>query len=301
MDYIKHLYRDTTIGHWLFNSIKKLKDFINSRILPEKLYRKRIFKNIYGYNLDLENPKTIQEKINWLQLNDRTQLHTLCTDKYAVREYVKEKIGEQYLIPLVLHSTNPKDIVSENLPDYPFIIKTNHGSRGHVIVRDKSKIDWKSVQKNLKKSLKSNFYYNAREWQYKNIKPRIIVEKLLLDKNNNIPYDYKFICYNGHVAFIEVIIDRHTDIKSNFYDSDWKIVKYEGFFKSGNDFKRPVNFSKMKSTAEILAKDFRFLRVDLYDIESKIYFGEMTFSPVAGFEPFPPLELVKKLGINLEL
>ena len=300
--YLKHLYHETTIGHVLIHPIKRLYDLYHPRLLPEKIYIKRTFKNTFGYDLNLENPKTIQEKINWLQLNDRTLLHTLCTDKYAVRAYVKEKIGEQYLIPLVFHTDNPADIIPDNLPDCPLIIKTNHGCGGHVIVEDKSKVEWKRVQKNLKKLLKYNYYYKGREWQYKDIEPCIIVEKLLLDENYNIPYDYKFLCFNGRVVYIEVIMDRFTNSKVSMYDPDWKFIEYEGIlYKPGREIERPEKLTKMKLLAETLAKDFRFVRVDLYNIGGKIYFGEMTFSPMAGFERFPPPDLARKLGIKLKL
>ncbi len=140
--FIKHLYHNTTLGNWFLYPIKKLNDYFSPRILPEKIYIRRTFKNTFGHNLNLNNPKTFNEKILWLQQNNRMPLHTICTDKYAVRDYVKEKIGEQYLIPLVFHTDNPDDIIPENLPDYPFIIKTNHGCGGHVIVKDKSRIKW---------------------------------------------------------------------------------------------------------------------------------------------------------------
>ena len=133
--FLKHLYDNTAIGYSLLSLVKKLYDIYIFRVLSEKIFIQRTFKILLGYNLNLENPKTLNEKVQWLQLNDRTPLHTLCTDKYAVREYVKEKIGEQYLIPLVYHTNNPADIIPENLPDFPCIIKTNHGCGGHVIVK----------------------------------------------------------------------------------------------------------------------------------------------------------------------
>ncbi len=300
--YIKHLYYNTTIGHLLLYPVKKLYDIFVFRIMPEKMFLKRTFKILLGYELNLENPKTLNEKIQWLKLNDRTPLHTLCADRYAVREYVKQKIGEQYLIPLIYHTNNPADIIPENLPDYPFIIKTNHGCGGHVIVKDKSKIDWRMARKKLKKSLKHNHYYLFKEWPYKNIKPRIIVEKLLLDKNSNIPHDYKITCCNGRVVWITVIRDRYTDAKINFYDPDWKRVDYvDNLYKPGKDFEKPKNLTKMKSLAETLAKDFRFARIDLYNIESKIYFGEITFHPKAGFDIYDPPEWDRIYGDELIL
>ena len=299
--FIKHLYDDTTIGHLLISPVKKLYDIYIFHILPEKIFIKRTFKIILGYNLNLENPKTLNEKTQWLKLNDRTPLHTLCADKYAVREHIKEKIGGQYLISLVYHTDNPVDIIPENLPDFPFIIKTNHGCGGHVIVKDKSKIDWKHVQKNLARSLKSNHYYVFKEWQYKNIVPRIIVEKLLLDKNLNIPYDYKFYCINGKVVYIEVDINRYTNYKANFYDPEWNLLDFRKRVENGDEVERPETLNKMRSLAEVLSKDFRFVRVDLYSLGSEVHFGELTFHPAAGFQQFFPPKWDRIFGDELIL
>lgn len=299
--YIKRVYHDTIIGYWLFNPIKKLYKFFSPRILPERIYIKQTFKNSIGYNLNLENPITLNEKIQWLQLNDRTPLRTLCSDKYAVRDYVKEKIGEEYLIPLIFHTTNSNDIVPSNLPDYPVIIKTNHGCGNYIIVMDKSTMDWKQVRKYLKKSLKRNFYYQTREWQYKNIKPQITVEKLLLENESKVPNDYKFNCFNGKIGFPEVHIDRYIDYKKNCYDSKWNILNCEWGAKRGGEIKKPKLLSKMLLLAETLAKDFRYVRVDLYNVKDKIFFGELTFSPGAGFCPFNPPEWDFKFGSKLKL
>lgn len=295
------MYHETAIGRLLIFPLKKLYDYYSPRVLPEKIYIKRTFKNSLGYDLDLENPKTLNEKIQWLQLNGRTPLHALCTDKYAVREYIKKKIGEQYLIPLVYHTDNSDDIIPENLPNFPFIIKTNHGCGRHVIVKDKFKMDYEKVQKYLKKLLRNNFYYHCREWQYKNIKPCIIVEKLLLDKDNNIPNDYKFNCFNGKLGFTEIHLDRYTDYKKNVYDKDWNFLDFQWGAKRGYDVKKPDMLNKMILLAEILAGDFKFVRVDLYNIFSSIYFGELTFTPGGGFCPFNPPELDKKFGDELKL
>ena len=310
-EFIKHLYYDTTIGYWLispaetlydgFRNPKTLYDIYCHRIIPEKIFLKRTFKEKLGYDLNLENPKTFNEKIQWLKLNDRKPLHTLCADKYAVREYIKEKIGEQYLVPLVYHTDNPADIVPENLPDLPCIIKTNHSNGGAIIVKDKSKIDWKHVQRKLARSLKSNFYYHTKEWQYKNIQPRIIVEKLLLDKNLNIPFDYKFHCFNGRLLFIQVDIDRYIDHKRNIYDPDWNFMDFQLKYENGDDVEKPDMLNKMKSLAEILAKDFRYIRVDFYNLGSEVYFGELTLHPGSGFETFTPPEWDRKWGDKLIL
>lgn len=299
--YIKHLYLDTTIGRLIISPIREVYFYLR-RFIPEEIFIRRTFKSRFGYDLNLDNPETLNEKIHWLQKNGRSPLHTLCADKYAVREYVKEKIGEQYLIPLELRTTNPKDLVPENLPEYPLIIKTNHGCGGHVIVRNKYKIKWKSVHRNLTKLLKSNYYYRSKEWQYKDIKPCIVVEKLLLDENSNIPSDYNFHCCNGKVKFIAIAIHGNIHTKVNYYDPDWySLMMKWGISARSNDIKKPEKLNKLKSLAESLAKDFSYVRVDLYYCDSKIYFGELTFSPRAGFLPFNPSEWDRIFGDQLKL
>ncbi len=294
--FIKYLYYNTNIGEFIISPIKKLYDYYSPRLLPEKIYIKRTFKASLGYSLNLNNPKTFNEKIQWLQHNKRTQLHILCSDKYAVRGYVKEKIGEQYLIPLVYQTDNPLDIIPEKLPDYPFIIKTNHGCGGHIIVRDKYKIDWKNVQKKLKRLLKKNYYYKSREWQYKTINPKIVIEKLLFTKEYNIPNDYKIHCFNGRAIFIGVIYDKNINTKINYYDFDWNILEIHNFNKKGMGVNKPKVLKRMKSIAETLSNDFHYVRVDLYVVDDKIYFGELTFSPAAGFAPFNPIEWDRRFG-----
>ena len=298
--FIKHLYHKTTLGKRFLNPIKKLNDYLSPRILPEKTYIKRTFKATFGFNLNLNNPKTFSEKILWLQQNERTPLHTLCTDKFAVRNYIKEKIGDQHLIPLVLDTVKPTDLIPSNLPKYPIIIKTNHGCGRHIIITDKSIIDWHMVQRHFKRLLKRNYYYKAKEWQYKDIEPRIIVEKLLLDKNSNIPNDFKFECFNSKVACIYVIMDRFQREKIKVYDPDWKSIKCLSYIPEGRDVKKPPMLNVMKKLAETISQDFKYVRVDLYCLNGKIYFGEMTFSPAAGFDKYNP-EWDRIIGDELKL
>ena len=286
---LKTLYHNSTIGHLILTPIIKFWNYYCPHVLPDKTYIKQNFKNTFGYKVNLENPKTLNEKVQWLQLNDRTPLRTLCTDKYAVRGYVKDKIGKQHLIPLVYHSDSPAKIIPENLPNYPFIIKTNHGCGGHVVVRDKTKIDWDITQKKIKKLLKKNYYYKSKEWQYKNIKPCIVVEKLLMNPNFEIPREYKFHCCNGKVNFIEVYIDKYANKKLNFYDPDWNFLDCRVSSVENSKYcEKPKTLNKMKSLAENLARDFIFVRVDLYSFNSGIYFGELTFTPVGGMQKYIP-------------
>lgn len=284
-------------------SLKTLHSVYRSRvvpIVPERFFIKRMFRLKLGYELDLENPQTFNEKISWLKLNERNPLQTLCADKYAVRNYVREKIGEQYLIPLLYHTDNPDDIVSENLPDVPHIIKANHNSGGAVVITDKSKVDFAEVRKSLREQLGRNYYHLWKEWQYKNIKPRIVVEKLLLD-GSNIPNDYKFHCFNGKVEFIQVDLERFTEHKRNLYDLDWNLMDCRWIYENGPAVEKPPALEQMIVLAETIAKDFRLVRVDFYTLGSSIYFGEITFHPETGMGVFYPSEWDKKLGDRLAL
>ncbi len=298
---IKSIYKNSDLGRKVFFPIKWCYDYFWVRIASETSYLKRLYKLTFNLKLNLENPKTIQEKYLWLRLNEKTALKTLCADKYLVRNYIKDRIGEEHLIPLILHTTEVSEIVSENLPDYPFIIKTNHGCGGHVTVKDKSKIDWNRLQKYLKKSLKSNFYYKSREWQYKNIIPRVIVEELILNDNQRIR-DHKFHCYNGTVNMIEVYIYEKDGKKSNFYTKEWEKLEIHCRTLGNADFvKKPQNLKTMISLAEELSTDFRFVRVDMYNNNGNIYIGELTFNPAMGLQGYLPDKWSLILGEQLHL
>ncbi len=218
-----------------------------------------------------------------------------------MRDYIKEKLGEAYLVPLLFHTQDPADIKPENLPDTPHIIKTNHNSGGGAfIVRDKSHVDFEAVRKSLRTQLKRNYYHRWKEWQYKNIEPRIVVEKLLLE-GSDVPNDYKFHCFNGKVAFIQVDLDRFTGHKRNLYDPDWTFIDCAWKYENGPDIPAPPKFDEMKALAETVAQDFRLVRVDFYNIEGDIYFGELTFHPEAGVGPFSPPEWDRRFGEQLTL
>ena len=300
-NFIIYIYKNSKIGYLLIYPAKFLYDIYRFHFMSEKIFIKRTFKKNIGYRLNLKNPRTFNEKIQWLKLNERTSLHTVCADKLKVREYIKEKIGEDYLIPLLYESDNPIDIVPNNLPDIPHIIKVNHSSKGEVIVKDKTKIDYRKIQQEFKRKIKDNLYYKTKEWQYKHIKPRIMVEKLLLDEESNIPIDYKFHCFNGKLAFIQADIDRFTDHKRNLYDTDWNFIDCRWIYKNAISIEEPCMFKKMKILAEIIAKDFCYIRVDLYNIGNDIYFGELTFHPGSGFERFIPPQWDMIFGDQLTL
>ena len=271
-----------------------------SNLLSDKLFLKRQYKKRLGKELDFKDPKTFNEKMQWLKLYERTPLHTLCADKYAVREYIKAIVGEEYLIPLLYHTENVENIKPENLPDLPFIIKTNHDSSGGISIRDKSKADWNAIRKKLKKLLSKNYYYHAREWQYKHIKSSIIVEPLLENLDGKIP-EFKLHCFNGKVKFIQVHIEK--DYSTIFYDLSWNIQPIFTSLKENGHLSihKPPTIDKMISISEKLASPFSYVRIDFYDIDRKIYFGEITFHHIAGFNPFKNETMDIKLGDMITL
>jgi hypothetical protein len=274
---------------------------LRNRMIPLKTRLKKRFKRTLGYELDLDNPKTFNEKIQWLKVYDRSPLHTVCSDKYAVREHIKRKIGEAYLVPLVFQTTDVNDLKPENMPDYPVIIKTNHDSGGGTFVFNKEKLDWAAIRANFRKRLSVNYDYGKGEWQYKGIPPCIIVEELLRDEEGNIPFDFKMHYFNGKLAFTQVDLDRATDHKRNLYDAEWNFMNCKWIYETGRDVPKPPVYEEMVRIGEVLAKDFVYVRVDLYLIGHKIYFGELTFHSDSGNGKFIPEEWDLKIGNLLEL
>jgi hypothetical protein len=269
----------------------------------EVTYLEKKFLRLQGYPLDLKNPKTLNEKLHWVKLYDRRPLYTKLADKYAVREFIQEKFGEDLLIPLLYTTTNYKDIIPENLPDIPFIIKANHDSGSFVIVRDKATIDWKKVQTDYRWWLSFNNYWVDREFQYKDIQPRIIVEQLLVDKEGKIPNDYKVHCINGEVEFIYVSVDREGSNKRNIYSKTWKPMPFTWANKlkdvdnlRGEEIAAPQNLQRMIEISQEVAKLYSYVRVDFYDVDGKLYFGEVTQCHGGGFDQMRPIEWDYKYG-----
>ena len=312
--FIKNLYYTTTLGYYIISIPKIFYDFFRTRLISDKADAKKKFKKTFGYKLNLENPQTFNEKIQWLKLNYRTDLHTLCADKLAVRDYVKEKVGEKYLIPLVYFTDKIEELTLDKLPEYPVIIKTNHASGRVVIVRDKQTIDIKKERKILKRRLKQNYYTFSREWQYKDIKPKILIEKLLMDEHGDIPLDYKFHCFHGKVEVIQMDIDRFTNYRRNIYDKQWNLLPFlwgvselrlkKGKIKPINADKiipRPETLEEMIILAEKLSSPFPYVRVDLYSVGTQVYAGEITFHNENGFGVIYPQEFDRMLGDKIKL
>ena len=270
---------------------------------PEKYeaYLKSWFFKTTGQVLDLENPKTFNEKIQWLKLYDSTPLKTRLADKYLVRDWVKEKIGEEYLIPLLGVWDKFDDIDFDKLPDR-FVLKCNHGCAYNIIVKDKSKFNKKEARKKINKWMKENFAYKTGlELHYADIPRKIIAEEYIEDSNKELN-DYKIMCFNGKPQYIWIDQGRFSNRTENIYNKKWELQPFLLTYPNSKEqVPPPKNLDKMFKFAKILSEGFSFVRVDFYNIDGKIYFGEMTFTSASGTEKFIPSEYNRILGDMLEL
>lgn len=263
----------------------RLRQYIRN-ILPDYWILKWDFKSIMGYSLNLKNPHTFNEKLQWLKLYNRKPLYTALVDKFAVKKWVASIIGEKYIIPTIGVWGDFDNIDFDKLPNQ-FVLKCTHDSGSYVICKDKIKLDVKATRKKIVSALKRNFYYLGREWPYKNVPPRIIAEKYLVDKNGAF-VDYKFSCFDGYVDNVMVCLDRHiNDVKFYFFDKDWNLKRLNVRGKNapeGFTIPKPSCMDEMFEIASKLSKGFPFVRVDLFECDGNIYFGEMTFFPDCGFD-----------------
>lgn len=259
--------------------------------LPDKVFIECKFYLNLGYRLNINNPRSFNEKLQWLKLYRRHPMLTDLVDKVKVKKYVSEKIGNEYVIPTIAVYKTTEEIDIARLPD-KFVLKCNHNSGGLTICRDKLKLDLKKAKRDLNKSLKFDYYKVGREWPYKNVERVILAEQLLEGPDEGLP-DYKFFCFNGKVKSCLVCIDRFSEsgLKMNFYDNEWKLMPFIRHYPNSNqDIPKPPTYEKMIELAEKLSEDFEFVRIDFYSIEDQIYFGEMTFYPGNGWSDFNPIE-----------
>ncbi len=263
------------------------------KLVPDKLYLKIFYKKALGKKLDLNNPVTYNEKIQWMKLYYRKKIMTELVDKYEVRKHITKAIGEEYLFPLYGVWDSPEEIDYDALPDQ-FVLKCTHDSGSVIICKDKNSFDRNAANAKLKKCLCHNWYWNCREWPYKNVKPRVIAEQYMVDESNVELKDYKFFCFNGEVKAFFVATDREKgdkEVKFDFYDMELNHLPFKhGHEWSGKPFKKPENFDEMVRLAAKLSEGWPQVRIDLYNINGRIYFGEMTFSHHSGFVPFEPEE-----------
>lgn len=272
---------------------------------PDELFLKMKYRLVMGQKLDLKNPKTFNEKLQWLKLNNRRPEYTTMVDKFAVKQYVADKIGEQYIIPTLGVWDSVDDIDWDSLPNQ-FVLKTTHGGGGGgvAICKDKSEFDKEQAIRRLKESLDSDIYTLFREWPYKDVPKRIIAEQYMTDEGKSL-VDYKVHNFNGTPRFILVCRNRFHDspMIDDFYSTDWELLNVHrpGHPQSDVPQEPPAKLQEMLDLAKKLSKDMPFLRTDFYVVNENIYFGELTFFPAAGMSKFEPTEWDDVFGSWLEL
>ena len=284
---------------------KKILVFLDNKgliHLNDSYYLKLVYKMTFNRDLDLQNPKSYNEKLQWLKLNDRKDIYTTMVDKYEVKKYITDIIGDEYIIPTIGVYDKFEDIDFDKLPNQ-FVMKCTHDSGGLVVVKDKNKLDINSAKRKINKSLKTKYYRGGREWPYKNVKPRIIVEEYMEDKKTQELRDYKFFCFNGIPKLMFIATDRGIhQTKFNYYDMDFNRLDFrQSYPNDERDIKKPSSFNKMIELAKKLSKDIPHVRVDFYEINGKVYFGEMTFYHYSGLVPFIPEEWDYKIGELVDL
>ncbi|MCL2223637.1 MAG: glycosyl transferase [Defluviitaleaceae bacterium] len=252
--------------------------------------------------LNLKNPKRFNDKMNWLKLYYKNPLFSKFADKYEVRDYVTNVIGEEYLIPMIGVWDTFDEIDFSTFPEQ-FVLKCTHDSGSVIICKDKKTFDFESAKKKLTQKLGENYFIWSREWVYKNIKPRIIVEEYLSEISEDRLRDYKFYCFHGKAKLVVVNYDRATNVKGNTYTMDWEYVPVELSFPSDPNkvISRPQTLDKMKELVEKLSADCCFMRVDMYSVDDVIYFGEMSFTPRSGGYNISPDAFNFELGSWLTL
>lgn len=273
--------------------------------LPDEYYLKLLYRMHIGRKLNLSNPITFNEKLQWLKLYDHRPEYTMMVDKYKVREYIADKLGEEYLIPLLGVWDDPDDIDFDALPNQ-FVLKCNHNSgTGMCICKDKSKLDIEKVKKELRKGLAQDYYLTGREWPYKDVPRKIICEKYMVDHSGQELSDYKVHCFNGIPKAILVCSERFSDagLHEDFYDMKWKRldVKRPDHPLTDTELVEPKELQKMFSFSEQLSRDYPFMRTDFYEVNGKLYFGEITLYPASDFSVFEPEEWDATFGEWIKL
>ena len=253
--------------------------FVSDRFFLRCLYKKHLNKS-----LNLNNPTSFNEKLQWLKLYNRNPLYQQMVDKAEMKEYVSQIVGEEHIIKTIGVYDSVEEVPFETLPKQ-YVIKCTHDSGSTIICKNRDLCDTKKIKKELLNRLKKNYYWEGREWPYKNIKPRIIIEEFLFDNEREFPLDYKFFCFNGRMQYFKVDFNRFSNHRANYYNRELELQPFGEKFlppDSTIQFQEPKDFMKMVKIAEQLSKDIPFVRVDLYYVDDKIYIGELTFFPASG-------------------
>lgn len=291
------------------DSIVKSDDTIKiaqyKKFIDDREYLKYKFMSMLGYPLDIEHPKTFNEKLQWLKIYEKNPEYTKMVDKYLFKEYVEEKVGKEYIIPLLGVWDTFEEIDFDELPE-SFVLKCTNDAGSTAIIKNKKDINKEKLNEKFSKALKRDYSYLSREYPYKNVKNRIIAEKYIESEKGDEFIDYKMMCFGGKVKLSFTCSGRNSEdgLCVTFYDLNWERLPFERHYPASKiDIPKPVHYDEMVNIAEKLADGIPFVRVDFYEIDGKVYVGEMTFFPGGGFEEFEPQEWDKKLGdfINLPL
>lgn len=273
---------------------------MHPRWMSDKYYIKVLWRILMGYQLDLRNPKSFNEKLQWLKLYDHNPLYSTMVDKYRVKKFVADLIGVDYVIPTLAVYQSVDEIDLSALPDQ-FVLKCNHDSGSVVICRDKSSFDFEKAKQKLNAGLQRNFYWEAREWAYKHVKPLLFAEKYMEDATNKDLLTYKFLCFGGEPAIMYVTV-KNDDIWENYYDMDFQPLGISrGFHQSSTCIEKPKSFETMKQVARKLSENLTHIRIDLYEVGGQVYFSEFTFYDWAGLAKFNPSKWDEELGAKVVL
>lgn len=272
--------------------------------MSDEKFLKTKYRNQINKELNIESPRTFNEKLQWLKLYDRKPIYTTMVDKYEVKKYIADIIGAEYVIPTLGVWEKFEDIDFDSLPEQ-FVLKCTHDSGGLAICKNRSTFDFKSAKKKIGKCLKRDYYLCSREWPYKDVRPRIIAERYMEDSETSELRDYKFFCFNGKAKMLFIASERQKkgeETKFDFFDMDFNLLPFtNGHPNAQVTPLKPKCFDEMLALAEKLSVDIPHVRVDFYEVDGKVYFGEMTFFHWSGFVPFDPPEWDEKIGSWIEL
>ena len=290
------------------NYAKACLKYIAYRMVPPRIYLQLRYYRVFRTFIDFKRPKTLNEKLQWKKLYGYLPIHTTVADKFRVREYVQNIVGEKYLVPLIQVLTHSSQFDIGVLPE-SFVLKANHASGQVRFIRNKHKENEAELRALIDTWMKENYYYETKERQYKDIERLLLIEELLIDDSGMIPMDYKFHCFSGNVEIIQVDIDRFSDHRRNLYDVEWNLLPFTWSpwdeqgprYPNGKGIEKPKRLAEMVHVAETLSREFDYIRVDLYYFRDRIYFGELTLHMEGGWGLFYPASYDTYYGQKLEL
>ncbi len=310
MNKIKLLFKNNSTLYYLYFRISFLLQYeLPAKLLGDRHFVIKKYTKRFGFAPNLTNPSRLTEKMQVLKLKDHNDLYTLYADKYRVRNFIGTNFGTDILIPLAFDTDNWHDLIPDNLPDYPCVVKANTGCGTYEIIKDKSKVNFEQLRGKARRWAGNNHYYKSQEWQYKNIKPHYIVEQLLQPKDGMFPNDYKLFYVGGELQFIHVSVngDRTCRYKIE-YGPEWNPLNFSwekritsGDYHRGMEVPCPETFERMKTIGAAIAKEMPQVRVDFYDVDGKLYFGEITMCHGSGMNIFIPDEYDTYFGDKLTL